>query len=281
MREHWLPAVESGERSYAGVARPVRPGRLPTEVPLFEVVRALGECTGRYARCFDVHRRYVHGMDPAERFVELVNRPVPHTYLDLMAGLIGAAFDPPADLESVLIGLDRLADDCAPSFDSILSTLFGSGRLCGNIADYGDPRNSYLHRVIERGVGIPITLSVCAIEVGRRLGVPIQGVGLPGHFLVVCDGEYADPFHGGVRYAPDELEPSWRRITGMTTSLDRRLVQPTHTRSILLRMLNNLKNTMVAIDEPVQLKVLAKLRAAFPELASEHGEYARWLRHWN
>ena len=198
-----------------------------------------------------------------------------------MAALIGAAFDAEADVDKVLLDLDRLSDECGPSFDSILETLFASGRLRGNSADYGDPRNSYLHRVIERGVGIPITLSVCAIEVGRRRGVPIQGVGLPGHFLVVCEGEYADPFHGGGRYASDELEPAWRRITGMSTALDRRLVQPTHTRSILLRMLNNLKNTMVAIDEPLQLQVLAKLRAAFTELASEHGEYARWLRHWN
>lgn len=220
-------------------------------------------------------------MDPAERFVELVNRPAPRRHLDLMAALIGAAFDAEADVDKVLLDLDQLAAECAPSFESILDILFASGRLRGNTADYGDPRNSYLHRVIERGVGNPITLSVCAIEVGRRIGVPVQGVGLPGHFLVVCEGEYADPFHGGVRYAPDELEPAWRRITGLTTALDRRLVQPTHTRSILLRVLNNLKNTLVAIDEPLQLQVLAKLRAAFPELASEHGEYARWLRHWN
>ena len=220
-------------------------------------------------------------MDPAERFVELVNQPAPQMRLDLMATLIGAAFDETANVDAVLIDLDQLANECSPTFDSILNTLFASGRLRGNTADYGDPRNSYLHRVIERGVGIPITLSVCAIEVGRRLGVQIDGVGLPGHFLVVCDGEFADPFHGGGRYSPDELEPAWRRITGMTTALDRRLVQPTHTRSILLRMLNNLKNTMVAIDEPLQLQVLAKLRNAFPELASERGEHARWLRHWN
>lgn len=198
-----------------------------------------------------------------------------------MAALIGASFEPTADVAGVALALDRLAAECSPTFDSILATLFESGRLRGNTSDYGDPRNSYLHRVIERGVGIPITLSVCAIEVGRRLEVPIAGVGLPGHFLVVCAGEYADPFHGGDRYTPDELEPAWRRITGMATGLDRRLVQPTHTRSILLRMLNNLKNTMVAIDEPLQLQVLAKLRAAFPELASEHSEHARWLRHWN
>jgi len=220
-------------------------------------------------------------MDSAERFVELVNRPEPDTHLDLMAALIGAAFEPTADVDSVLTGLDRLASDCSASFDSVLATLFESGRLRGNSADYGDPRNSYLHRVLERGVGNPITLSLCAIEVGRRLGVRIEGVGLPGHFLIVCDGEYADPFHGGGRYTPDELEPAWRRITGMTAALDRRLVQPTHTRSILLRMLNNLKNTMVAIDEPLQLLVLAKLRSAFPELAGEEAEHARWLRHWN
>lgn len=220
-------------------------------------------------------------MDPAGRFAELVNRPAPHAPLDLMAALIGASFEPTADVDSVLLALDRLAGECAPTFDSILAKLFESGRLRGNSSDYGDPRNSYLHRVIGRGVGIPITLSVCAIEVGRRLGVPVAGVGLPGHFLIVCEGEYADPFHGGDRYTPDELEPAWRRITGMATGLDRRLVQPTHTRSILLRILNNLKNTMVAIDEPLQLKVLAKLRAAFPELANERAEHARWLRQWN
>ncbi|MEQ1872310.1 MAG: transglutaminase-like domain-containing protein [Ilumatobacteraceae bacterium] len=219
-------------------------------------------------------------MDHAGRFVELVNQPVPQAHLDLMAALIGASFEP-TDVDSVLLALDQLAAECSPTFDSILATLFESGRLRGNSSDYGDPRNSYLHRVIERGIGIPITLSVCAIEVGRRLGVPIAGVGLPGHFLVVCEGVYADPFHGGERYTPDELEPAWRRITGMATGLDRRLVQPTHTRSILLRMLNNLKNTMVAIDEPLQLQVLARLRAAFPELASEQSEHARWLRHWN
>ncbi len=225
--------------------------------------------------------RYLHVMDPAERFVELVNRPEPHAHLDLMSALIGAAFEPGTDVERTLIGLDRLADDCSASFDSILATLFESGRLRGNTADYGDPRNSYLHRVVERGIGIPISLSVCAIEVGRRLGVRIEGVGLPGHFFVVCDGVYADPFHGGERYTLDELEPAWQRITGMTASLDGRLVQPTHTRSILLRMLNNLKNTMVAIDEPSQLQVLAKLRSGFPELAGENAERARWLRHWN
>ena len=88
--------------------------------------------------------------------------------------------------------------------------------------------------------------------------------------------------HFGVNfYSADEMEPAWRRITGITGDLERRFVQPTHTRSILLRMLNNLKNILVAMDEPGPLSTLATLRGAFPELAQERAEHARWLRHWN
>lgn len=220
-------------------------------------------------------------MDPAARFVELVQRPSSPARLDVLAALIGAAFEPTVEPFDVVNSLDELASECEPSFDSILAEMFGSGRLRGNTSDYGDPRNSFLHRVLERGLGIPITLSVCAIEVGRRLDVPIVGVGLPGHFVIACGSEYADPFHGGRRYSPAELEPAWQRITGMSTALDRRTRQPTHTRAIVLRMLNNLKHTMVALDDPAQLQVLAKLRSAFVELADERAEHARWLRHWN
>jgi regulator of sirC expression with transglutaminase-like and TPR domain len=219
-------------------------------------------------------------MDPTDRFVELVNRPASEAHLDIMAGLVGASFEPGVDVGAVVLGLDQLAAHCEPTFESILQ-LFESGRLRGNSADYGDPRNSYLHQVLHRGLGIPLTLGICAIEVGRRLDVPVHGVGLPGHFVIECDGQYADPFHAGRVYAADELEPAWRRITGMQEPLDRRQLQPVYARSILLRMLNNLKNTFVAMDDPVPLRVLAKLRSAFPELVHERAEYARWLRHWN
>lgn len=198
-----------------------------------------------------------------------------------MAALIGVSFDPSGDVGRVLIDLDGLAERCRPTFASILAELFESGRLRGNTTDYGDPRNSYLHQVLQRGVGIPITLSVCAIEVGRRLGVEVQGIGLPGHFLVASGDTFADPFHGGRTFHADEVEHEWRRITGIKHPLDRRMLQPVGTRSILLRMLNNLKNTFVAMDDPGPLATLATLRGAFPELADEKAEYARWLRHWN
>ncbi len=219
-------------------------------------------------------------MDPTDRFVELVNRPASEAHLDIMAGLVGASFESGVDVGSVVLGLDDLAEQCDPTFASILS-LFETGRLRGNTADYGDPRNSYLHQVLHRGLGIPLTLSICAMEIGRRLAVPVHGIGLPGHFLVECEGTYADPFHSGRTYSSADLEPAWRRITGLQEQFDQRLVQPVYTRSILLRMLNNLKNTFVAMDDPVPLRVLAKLRGAFPELAHERAEYSRWLRHWN
>jgi regulator of sirC expression with transglutaminase-like and TPR domain len=220
-------------------------------------------------------------MDPADRLAELIDcggAPIP---LDEAAALIGAAFDPRCRVDGVLAQLDGLARQCDPTFESILQQMFGSGRLRGNTADYGDPRNSYLHEVLARGVGIPITLGVCAIEVGRRLGVAVQGIGLPGHFVVECGGRFADPFHGAATYAPDEIEPEWRRITGASMAFDLRMLAPSPNRAILLRMLNNLKQTFVAMDDPVPLSVLAKLRGAFPELRGERAEHARWLRHWN
>jgi len=220
-------------------------------------------------------------MESAARFAELVNRPAAASHLDLMAALIGTAFEPDHDPMEVVLGLDRLAEECAADFGSIMSTVFGSGRLVGNRSDYGDPRNSYLHRVLERGLGIPITLSVCAMEIGRRKGVEVRGVGLPGHFVVACGDRFADPFDGGRIVAADELEDLWRRATGLRDPFDERLLQPAHPRMVLLRMLNNLKQTLVALDDPAQLAILARLRSAFPELEAERAEYARWLRHWN
>jgi hypothetical protein len=88
------------------------------------------------------------------------------------------------------------------------------------------------------------------MEVGRRLGVPI--VASVCRVTSSCSATVSTPTRStaAASYTADELEPAWQRITGLTMPLDRRMLQPTHTRSILLRMLNNLKNTLVAMDEP-------------------------------
>jgi regulator of sirC expression with transglutaminase-like and TPR domain len=226
-------------------------------------------------------------MDPADRFEEVTRGAAVAVELDEWAALIGAAFESRSGIDEVdlvgevVMGLDRLADECGSDADSVMRRLFGQAGLRGNVHDYGDPRNSYLHQVLRRGSGIPISLSVVAIEVGRRVGVPIHGVGLPGHFVIACDGRFADPFHGPELCGPDEIESVWQRATGMHQPLDPRLLGPVSSRSIIIRMLNNLKNTFVAMDDPVPLRTLARLREAFPELVAERAEHARWLRHWN
>jgi len=80
------------------------------------------------------------------------------------------------------------------------AALFGPEGFRGNRADYYDPANSLLDQVLARRTGIPITLSVLAMEVGRRVGAPLVGIGMPGHFLVpeAPDGSsFHDPFHRG------------------------------------------------------------------------------------
>ena len=203
--------------------------------------------------------------------------------LDVPMALVAAAFDHRADPAAVLAELDQLGPRFEPSFEAIMAGLFGSGLLRGNAEDYGDPRNSYLHEVLHRRLGLPITLSIVAMEVGRRCGVAITGIGLPGHF-VVGDGtneRFADPFHGGRVYDPDGLNLAWRRITRAPTTLTPAMLLPTPPRLIVARVLNNLQATLEQREDEARLPILARLRGAMPELGDELGTRRRWLAGWN
>ncbi len=138
----------------------------------------------------------------AARFTDLVNTASVDRHLDLLCALIAASLDQSADVGAVIVGLDEVAALCPPSFDGIVDTLFASGLFTGDGDDYHHPRNSLLNEVLARRAGMPITLSVVAIEVGKRLDVPIRGIGLPGHFVIhdQQSGTFADPFGHGVRY---------------------------------------------------------------------------------
>ncbi len=142
-------------------------------------------------------------MDATERFTELVRRSPDEVPLDETALLIAKHAHPDLDLTGPLGELDQLAHTVpGTTADDVAGALFGEGGLAGNTVDYADPRNSYLDDVLARRLGIPISLSVVMIEVGRRRGVPIYGVGMPGHFLVQPAGEpdvWFDPFNGGRR----------------------------------------------------------------------------------
>jgi regulator of sirC expression with transglutaminase-like and TPR domain len=125
--------------------------------------------------------------------------------------------------------------------------LFADEGFRGNSDDYYDPRNSFLNEVIDRKAGIPITLSVLYMEVARRAGLALQGVGFPGHFLVKCPAEEAadvlviDPFHRG-EVTPAGEFPSWvRERYGERLPFHPGLLDAVSKRQILQRILNNLK----------------------------------------
>lgn len=216
------------------------------------------------------------------RFTELINGPATDRNLDLLCALVAASIDRAAEVGTVIVHLDDIAATCPATFDGIIDTLFSSGRFAGDSDDYHDPRNSLLHEVLARRTGMPITLSVVAMEVGKRLGVPIAGIGMPGHFVVRDNrsGTFADPFGQGVRYDEAGMVESWRQRMG-GAPFRASMLTPTSARDIVLRILNNLKHTLVARDDTVRLARLAPLRAAFPELAGERDEHRAWMRHFN
>ena len=114
--------------------------------------------------------------------------------LALGALLIASTDAPDVDIEGVLGNLDRMAAAASnripddgnelQQLNAVTDLLFGVIGFSGNRDDYYDPRNSYLNHVLDRRLGIPITLSLLCIEVGRRAGVPILGIGIPGHFVI-------------------------------------------------------------------------------------------------
>ena len=133
--------------------------------------------------------------------------------------------------------------------NSLNSYFFGELGFSGNLEDYYDPRNSYLNEVIDRRLGIPISLSVLYMTLGHRIGLPLQGISFPGHFLVkipIGDAVIVlDPFNGGISLDERDLMDLLKQIfhTEME-SVDslRPLLTQASNKDILIRMLRNLKS---------------------------------------
>src|SRR6516165_1405336 len=147
--------------------------------------------------------------------------------------------------------------------------LFHDCGFRGNVQDYYDPRNSYLNEVLDRRTGIPITLSAVAIGVGRRAGLDLVGVGLPGHFVAkaLAEGEEVlfDPFHGGRLLTVGECEVLVEQVTGTPFEATSEALLPVTAGSFLLRMLNNLKGSYLRLgDFPRSVRVIERLRRLDP-----------------
>ncbi|HET6950436.1 MAG TPA: transglutaminase-like domain-containing protein [Acidimicrobiales bacterium] len=185
-------------------------------------------------------------MDITDRFAELVRGPEQRCRLDVGALLIAAHARHDLDVDAELARLDALAAGCpAPTLAGLSGHLWGDLDFRGDTVDYSDPRNSLLDVVLDRRLGIPITLSVVFIEVGRRLGIDLVGVGMPGHFLVrsVADDDlFVDPFHQG-HLDRTGCEKLFGELHGPRARFDERFLDPVRPRAVIARMLTNLQRS--------------------------------------
>jgi len=207
------------------------------------------------------------------RFVDLVAQPRSDLAgrLDEAALLVAAAGQ---DRDGAWVGeqtarLDGIAAACPEGLEGLVSHLFGPTglSLAGDIEGYADPANSFLDQVLDRRLGIPITLSVLAMAVGRRTGVPLVGVGMPGHFLVRHDGQprvLIDCFDGGRRLTSGDCEVIVKRIHGPRSGFDLAWLDPTPPIDIIVRILTNLRQRALATADVGLLGWVAPLRSAIP-----------------
>ena len=198
-----------------------------------------------------------HDMERAdilEQFDQLGGMPEDQIDLAWAALLIAASEYPELDVVGQMEVLDSLAagaakgmgDDGDPlsSVNNLSAYLFDEVGFHGNDSEYYDPRNSYLNEVLARRMGIPITLSLVCIEVGKRLGVPLEGVGMPGHFLLRHRDEpgiYIDPFHRGILLSEEECAQLLRDATRTAVPWDQSYLTTVSNRELIARILRNLK----------------------------------------
>jgi regulator of sirC expression with transglutaminase-like and TPR domain len=198
-----------------------------------------------------------------EEFAALVAPEIADEKIDLLrAALTFARPEYPGLDQSRYLGLiDEYAErvrsrrgeseDPAHSIASINVVLFQQEGFAGNQSEFYDPRNSYLNDVLDRKLGIPISLSVIYMEVAQRVGVPVCGVGLPGHFLLKhydLNGNqiFIDPYVAGRLLSPAECQTRLDEVYGGQMPLQPEFLNSVSRRQILTRMLNNLRSIYIS-----------------------------------
>ncbi len=168
--------------------------------------------------------------------------------------------------------------------DALRALIFEEIGFRGNSEEFDDPRNSYFDDVIERKLGIPLTLSILFIEVARRAGVTAHGVGLPGHFIVrVEDSDRSlliDPFHGGQVITVEDCRDLVVRTTGRLSLFRKDSLDNATPRAMLTRLLLNLKRIHLARGDYIRaLAVVERLLVVAPGDAKEIRDRGLLLAH--
>ena len=211
-------------------------------------------------------------MHQLRAFADCVSSPEPEIDLGLAAFAVAQVEHPGLVPEHEVKRLDELTarsgacgiGDPLHALHRLREFLFEEEDFHGNAGDYYDARNSCLNDVLDRKVGIPITLSVLLMEVGRRAGLRIAGLGLPGHFIVSAhvgaDRVLLDPFNAGAVLTPESAAEIVSRATGRRVRLGESHFTPASKRQIVTRMLLNLKSIYCRASEwPKALDVIERL----------------------
>ncbi len=243
--------------------------------------------------------------DPSLReFAREVSRPDADIDLGRAALAIARSEYPRLDIAAHLDRLEALADGARPArgvtdalgrLHRLREYLFEEQGFAGNSQDYFDPRNSYLNDVLDRRLGIPITLSLVLIEVGRRLGLEMEGIGLPGHFITGArvDGEHVllDPFNRGTILTGEACAELAARALGRPVELLPEHFAPVTNCLFLMRMLANLKGAYWRREAwPKVVGIIDRLLVLNPEAGGEWrdrgaawssmGDFRRGLADW-
>jgi regulator of sirC expression with transglutaminase-like and TPR domain len=215
--------------------------------------------------------------EPSEmraRFAQLVSRPDPLIDLGAAWACVSAEADPLAEPAALVGELDALAErvrarlepalrpaarpDSAirtsgqldAILDALHDVLYGDLGLHAAPRDAWEPGHSFLGEVLRRRRGLPIALSLLELEVGWRLGLPLYGIGLPGHFIVGGpDGMLLDPYAGGRRLSPSDCRALVLEATGRPLAISPSVLRPATHREVLARLLGNLRGIYLARRE--------------------------------
>ena len=211
------------------------------------------------------------------RFARIVARP--DAEIDLAGGALCIAADgrPGLDPAPTLAALDDLAgrvrlrvdrgDDDAVTIERLHDVLYREvGLRAPTAAEFHDPLNSDLDRVVARRIGLPISLAIVELEVAWRIGLALHGIGLPGHFIIGGpNGALIDPAGGGRALTPDDCQALIRRSLGESVLFHVGLLRRAGRREILARVLRNLRSVNLARrDWPAALGVVDLLLVVEP-----------------
>jgi len=224
-----------------------------------------------------------------QHFADEVSRPAAEVDLGRSALLVAKEEYPQLPVDRYLARLDQLAEEVKDRLDQegapvvvlqeLRTTLYERHGFRGNQDAYYDPRNSLLSDVLDRGLGIPLTLGIVVLEVGWRLGLPLEGVNFPGHFLVRFRGDAVDllidPFDGGQVRFEDEAQELLDRIYGGMVRVQESFLRAADRKAMLVRLLTNLKSVYMNVEDHARalaaVERILLLRPAAPHEVRDRG----------